>query len=145
MSLMQETDLLGGVRESESTIADQVMFRIAGLYAFARESVRVRVSPTESVDSGLASITLDPEADASTHTGVADFEKGTIRMRYGAQVIFPGLHELVRSEGYDRSLLNPPRATAMTDCRINKDYDGWEAQTCIEFLPGSMWSAAGGG
>lgn len=143
MTLVQERT---GMRIGrEQGIADRVMFRISGMYGIARESVPVRLSPTESVDSGQVLITLDPESDAAGNTGVADFDEGKIRMRYGAQVVFPGLHEVVRSGGYDRSLLNPPRAAAITDCRINEDYDGWEADTCIDFLPGSMWSGAGGG
>jgi hypothetical protein len=90
-------------------------------------------------------MTLDPEVDASAHAGVADFEQNTMRMRSGFQLMFSGLHELIADEKCDRSLLNPPRGLSITDARINPDYSGWEAQSCIDFLPGSMWSSAGGG
>lgn len=157
MLAVQYTQQIGGrmavdVKDTESgllghdeELTDRVMVRIGGLYGLVREQVQVPVSPSKSVDSGPILITLDPEADASANVGVADFEKGTMRMRYGVQLVFGGLHSLVASGDYDRALLNPPRGVSITDAKINPDYSGWEAQSCLDFLPGSMWSGAGGG
>jgi hypothetical protein len=134
-----------GLLGHDDELASRVMFRISGLYGLIRETVSVPISPTESVDSGPTLMTLDPEADASANVGVADFEKNTLRMRNGVQLVFGGLHALVTSGAYDRALLNPPRGVSITDAKINPDYSGWEAQSCLDFLPGSMWSGAGGG
>lgn len=134
-----------GLLGRDEELADRLMFRMAGLWGFTRQSIQVPVSTTKSVDSGTALMMLDPETDASANVGVADFKENKIRMRYGVQLVFTGLHELVKSGEYDRSLLDPPRGISITDARINPDYDGWEAQSCVDFLPGSMWSGAGGG
>jgi hypothetical protein len=130
-------------REEEAT--DRVMVRTSGFYAFAREPVQVPVSPTESIDSGAVLLTLDPESDASANVGVADFKENTMRMRNTIQATFHGLREVAASGEYDRSLLNPPRGIMFTDVKIDPDYSGWEAQSCLDFLPGSIWSGAGGG
>lgn len=134
-----------GLLGHQEELARRVMFGISGMYGITRESFAVPISRTESVDSGPCFMTLDPEVDASAHAGVADFEQNTMRMRSGFQLMFSGLHELIADEKCDRSLLNPPRGLSITDARINPDYSGWEAQSCIDFLPGSMWSSAGGG
>jgi len=134
-----------GLLGRDEELADRLMFRMSGLWGFTRQSIQVPVSMTKSVDSGMAFMMLDPEADASANVGVADFQQNKIRMRYGVQLVFMGLHELGRSGEYDRSLLDPPRGISITDARINPDYAGWEAQSCVDFLPGSMWSGAGGG
>ncbi len=134
-----------GLLGRDEELTDRLMFRMSGLWGFTRQSIQVPVSMTKSVDSGTAFMMLDPEADASANVGVADFQQNKIRMRYGVQLVFSGLHELVRSGEYDRSLLDPPRGISITDARINPDYAGWEAQSCVNFLPGSMWSGAGGG
>lgn len=134
-----------GLLGHDEELTDRVMIRISGLYGLVREQVQVPVSASESIDSGPILLTLDPEADASANVGVADFGKGTMRMRYGVQLAFGGLHKLVVSGDYDRALLNPPRGVSVTDAKINPDYSGWEAQSCLDFLPGSMWSGAGGG
>jgi hypothetical protein len=134
-----------GLLGHDEELATRVMFRISGLYGLIREHVSVPISPSESVDSGPTLITLDPEADASANVGVIDFGENTMRTRYGVQLVFGGLHKLVTSGGYDRALLNPPRGVSVTDAKINPDYSGWEAKSCVDFLPGSMWSGAGGG
>lgn len=133
--------LLGDDREA----TDRVMFRISGLSGLVREQPQIPVSPTETIDSGPVVMTLDPEADASGNLGVADFAACTIRMRNSLQFVFGGLYEVAKSGDYDRALLNPPRGISTSDAKINPDYSGWEAQTCLDFLPGSMWSGAGGG
>jgi hypothetical protein len=134
-------DLLGG----EGKTSDRVLFRISGLYGLVRGQQQVPVSPTETVDSGPVLLTLDPESDPSASMGVADFEASRMRMRNTLQFSFGGLLDLAKSGNYDRALLNPPRGISTTDATINPDYSGWEAQTCLDFLPGSMWSGAGGG
>jgi hypothetical protein len=138
-------DVRPGLLGHDEELTDRVMVRIAGLYGLVRDEVQVPVSASESIDSGPVLLTLDPEADASANVGVADFGKNTMRLRYGVQIAFGGLHELVKGGDYDRSLLNPPRGVSVTDAKINPDYSGWEAQSCLDFLPGSMWSGAGGG
>jgi len=143
MAVDQRTE--GGLQQHEEELATRVMFRVTGLYGLVRQSRPVPISQTDSIDSGPVLLTLDPEADASANVGVADFETGKMRMRYGVQLVFAGLHDLVREGKHDRALLNPPRGISITDARINPDYDGWEAQSCVDFLPGSMWSSAGGG
>ncbi len=129
----------------DEKVSDRVMVRTTGFFAFVREPVQVPVSPTESIDSGSILMTLDPESDASANVGVADFKENTMRMRNTIQLAFHGLRELAVSGDYDRALLNPPRGILVTDVKINPDYSGWEAQSCLDFLPGSMWSGAGGG
>jgi hypothetical protein len=121
------------------------MVRTSGFFAFIRKPVQVPVSPTESIDSGAILMSLDPETDASSNVGVVDFKENKMRMRNTIQLAFHGLRELALSGDYDRALLNPPRGVMVTDARINPDYSGWEAQSCLDFLPGSMWSGAGGG
>lgn len=138
-------DARAGIGAEEAELATRVVTRIAGLSGLVREQVQVPLSATESVGSGPILLTLDPEADASANVGVIDFENNTMRMRYGVQIAFGGLHELVKSGEYDRALLNPPRGVSVTEAKINPDYSGWEAQSCVDFLPGSMWSGAGGG
>ncbi|MGN6664394.1 MAG: hypothetical protein ACTHK6_09370 [Solirubrobacterales bacterium] len=130
---------------ADEEVADRVMVRTSGFFAFVREAVQVPVSPTESIDSGAILMTLDPETDASSNVGVADFNENKMRMRNTIQLAFHGLRGLAVSGDYDRALLNPPRGVMITDARINPDYSGWEAQSCLDFLPGSMWSGAGGG
>jgi hypothetical protein len=144
MALQEQQHRAGtfGVGEDQAT---RVMFRVSGLYAITRESIPISVSPTETIDSGPTILTLDPEADASANVGVVDFEQNTMRMRNGLQLVFTGLHKLVVSGEYDRALLNPPRGVSISKAKINPDYAGWDSETCIDFLPGSLWSSTGGG
>lgn len=134
-----------GTDSLESELATRVMFRVSGMYGLGRKSIEVPISEHESIDSGQIVMTLDPETDPSASVGVADFGAGTVRMRNGIQLVFTGLHEVVKSGKVDRPLLNPPRGLSVTDARINPDYSGWEAESCLDFLPGSLWSGAGGG
>jgi hypothetical protein len=124
---------------------DRVVFRVAGLYGLSNESVPFPVSPTESVDSGLVSITLDPEAGAGGNVGIIDFDKCYMRVRYTIHAVFPGLHQLVMSGKHDLSLLGPVRATATDECAVTEDMTGWRALGCMDFLPGSLWAGASGG
>jgi hypothetical protein len=134
-----------GADRLEHELATRVMFRVSGMYGLGRTPIEIPISEHEFIDSGQIVTTLDPESDPSASVGVADFEAGTVRMRNGIQLVFVGLHDVVKSAKVDRPLLNPPRGLIVTDARINPDYSGWEAESCLDFLPGSLWSGAGGG
>jgi hypothetical protein len=123
---------------------DRVVFRVAGLYGISNGSVPFPVSATESIDSGLVSITQDPEG-AAGNLGIIDFDKRYMRVRYNIQAVFPGLHQLVMSGKHDLSLLGPVRATATDECAVNEELSGWRALGCMDFLPGSLWAGASGG
>ena len=123
----------------------KVVFQLRGLYGIAREGVRLPLSSTESIDSGQVALTLDPEAPASSNFGIVDFETRKLRVQYHVQCVFPGLYDLVTEGKHDRDLLHPIRATATDDCDVYEDYSGWHARGRMDFLPGSLWSGAGGG
>jgi hypothetical protein len=76
---------------------------------------------------------------------MVDFERRRLRVRYSVQLVFPGLYDLVTSGEHDTALLNPVRAVATDECEVAEDYSGWRALGRMDFLPGSMWSGAGGG
>jgi hypothetical protein len=103
------------------------------------------LSPREAFDSGQVCVTLDPEAPPTSNVGMIDFEQRTLRVRYGVQCVFPGLHEVVKSGRHDPGLLAPVRAIATDECTVTPDLTGWRALGCLEFLPGSLWAGAGGG
>jgi hypothetical protein len=124
---------------------DRVVFRVAGLYGLSNESAPFPVSATEAVDSGIVSITLDPETGGSGNLGIIDFDKCYMRVRYNIHAVFPGLHQLVMSGKHDLSLLGPVRATATDECAVAEDMTGWRALGCMDFLPGSLWAGASGG
>jgi len=132
-------------RRLQASPADRVIFRVAGLYGVSTHSAPFPVSKTESIDSGVVSITLDPESGASGNVGIMDFEKRYLRVRYNIHAVFPGLHQLVMSGQHDLSLLGPVRATATDECAVTEDYSGWRALGCMDFLPGSLWAGASGG
>jgi hypothetical protein len=124
---------------------EKVVFRVAGLYGVSRNSVPFPISKTESIDSGMVTITLDPESGAAGNVGIMDFDKRYLRVRYNVHAVFPALHELVMSGKHDLSLLGPVRATATDECAVNEEYSGWRALGCMDFLPGSLWAGASGG
>jgi hypothetical protein len=130
------------VRQSPT---DRVVFRVAGLYGVSTGSVPFPVSETESIDSGLVSVTQDPEAGTTGNVGIIDFDRCYLRVKYNAHMVFPGIHELVMSGKHDLSLLGPVRATATDECTVSDDMSGWHALGCMDFLPGSLWSGASGG
>jgi len=132
-------------RRMASEPTERVVFRVAGLYGVSRHSVPFPLSKTESIDSGMVTITLDPESHAGGNVGIMDFEKRYLRVRYNVHAVFPALHELVTSGKYDLSLLGPVRATATDECAVNEEYSGWRALGCMDFLPGSLWAGASGG
>jgi hypothetical protein len=123
----------------------QVIFRLAGLYGICREGIEVPLNDTESIDSGPVTLMLDPDSPEGSNFGIVDFERKKLRVRYNVQLVFPGLYDLVTSGRHDPNLLHPIRATATDDCQVTDDYSGWRAFGRMDFLPGSLWSGAGGG
>jgi hypothetical protein len=123
----------------------QVSFAVTDLYGLSTHSIRMPLGNGESVESGQICITVDPEADPTQNTGIADFKQQKIFVRYGIQAVFPGLYELVTRGGYDPDLLRPVRATATDECTMNEEMTGWRAFGCLDFLPGSLWAGAEGG
>lgn len=132
-------------RRSHPEPTEKVLFRVAGLYGYTDKSAAMPVSRTEAIESGPVTITLDPVADPLHNMGMIDFERRYLRVRYGIHAVFPGIHELVMSGKHDLSLLGPVRAIATDECKVTEDLQGWQALGCLDFLPGSIWSAAGGG
>jgi hypothetical protein len=124
--------------------SDRVVFRVGGLYGVSKGGVPFPVNETEAVDSGVVSLTLDPQS-TSGNVGIIDFERRYLRVTYNVHAVFPGLHELVMSGKHDLSLLGPVRATATDECAITEDMSGWRALGCMDFLPGSLWAGASGG
>ena len=132
-------------RRTKEEPTDRILFRVAGLYGFCRESGPLPVTATESIESGPVMIALDPEADLSANVGMIDYDRCYLRVRYGIHAIFPGIHELVMSGKHDLSLLGPIRAIATDECSLAPDMSGWRALGCLDFLPGSIWAGAEGG
>jgi hypothetical protein len=124
---------------------ERVAFQVRSLYGFSDKSVKVPLGNGHSIDSGTVALTLDPEASADSNFGIIDFERMKLRVRYSVQLMFPGLYDLVQRREYDSNLLNPARAVATDDCELADDYSGWRALGRMDFLPGSLWSGAGGG
>ena len=153
MTVTQEREIGGlavtpediAARRMRSEPSEKVVFRVAGLYGVSNHSVPFPISKTESIDSGMVSITLDPESGASGNVGIMDFDKRFLRVRYNIHAVFPALHQLVMSGKHDLSLLGPVRATATDECAVTEDFSGWRALGCMDFLPGSLWAGASGG
>lgn len=132
-------------RRANRVEPEQVVFRVSGLYGLCPESVAIPIGGGRSIDSGPIALTSDPDADASCNIGVIDFPGNKLKVRYGAQAVFPGLYHLVTSGDHDPSLLNPVRMIATDDCTLTPNLMGWRALGCLDFLPGSIWSGASGG
>lgn len=124
--------------------ADQVIFHVEELYGVG-DGARFPLSRTESFDTGPMTMGIDSATSTHTNIGIVDFAARKMRVRYGVEVIFPGMHDLVMSGKYDLDLLGPLRATATDECAVTPEYNGWRALGCLEMLPGSMWSGAKGG
>ncbi|WP_042411247.1 hypothetical protein [Streptacidiphilus carbonis] len=123
----------------------RVIFGVTNLYGISHKGMDMPLNSEESIKSGQIVLMLDPASPPQTNMGIADFDQFALRVRYGVQGVFPGLHDLVLAGGHSPSLLAPIRATATDDCTIEPDLSGWHARGCLEFLPGSMWSGAKGG
>lgn len=132
-------------RSNAEQMSDRVIFGVKALYGLSRQSIRMPLSETEGIESGQICATIDPEADETTNIGIINFDAGSLRVRYGVQIVFPGLFRLVNEEKFEPSLLDPVRVTATDNCSVAPDHSGWHAMGCLEFLPGSPWAGAGGG
>lgn len=133
------------VEEKPAGKTDHVVFRITALYGISKESVRFPLGGSRWVDSGPMTLCLDAEASSAGNIGTIDFSRPTLTIRYDAQLVFPGLHSILREARHEPSLLSPIRLTATDDCQVSEDLSGWRAVGCLEFLPGSLWSGAKGG
>ncbi len=129
----------------DPAIRQTAVFRIAALYGLSRESVQVPIGEDTHIESGQVCLTLDPDTTLVGNVGQIDFVNLSLTVKYDAQLVFPGLYNLVRTGNYDPTLLNPVRVTATDECKVFPDLSGWHAIGCLEFLPGSLWSAAKGG
>lgn len=124
---------------------DRVAFKIQGLYGLSFAGMRMPLNKEEFIESGQVCVTIDPDADSSSNLGMVDFEQGKLRVKYGAQMVFPGLYKLVTTGRFHPSLLHPVRAVATDECTLTEDRSGWHALGCLDFLPGSIWAGASGG
>ena len=132
-------------RRDAPRLTERVIFAVRALYGLSHSSVDVPLGRGESFPSGQVCMSLDGDSDMAQNIGIVDFPRRRLKVRYCAQLVFPGLYDLVMSRRFDPSLLNPIRATATDECTVTEDYRGWRALGCLEFLPGSLWAGAHGG
>jgi hypothetical protein len=132
-------------RRNAGGSVERVIFGVSALYGLSTSGVPMPLNADKTFDSGQICLTGDPEADPSTNIGMVDFPRGTLKVRYAIQAVFPGLYSLVTSNQFEPSLLNPIRAVATDVCTLIPDFRGWRALGCLEFLPGSLWAGAHGG
>lgn len=124
----------------------RILFRVVALYGFSEAGVQMPLNEKESIDSGFVSVTMDPDIDSGCdNVGYIDFDRHFLKVKYSAQLVFPGLYELVVAKRYDPTILRPVRVTATDDCTVAEDYSGWRALGTLDFLPGSIWAGAAGG
>lgn len=132
-------------RRQKQVVPDRVMFRVSGLYGLAPQGGTLPVGGGRTVHSGPVALMADPDADPSCNTGIVDFKNNTLKVRYGAHAVFPGLYDLVAAGNHDPGLLTPVRLIATDECELTPGAMGWRALGCLDFLPGSVWSGAAGG
>jgi hypothetical protein len=132
-------------RMAARSTANRVVFSVKALHGLSPRSIRMPLNEYESIESGQISVSLDPDADPSLNIGIVDFDRLKLRVRYGAQLIFPGLIKLITEGRHDPGLLHPVRGFAQDDCTVTPDLQGWHALGTMEFLPGSLWAGASGG
>jgi hypothetical protein len=123
----------------------QVVFGLKAVYGLSPRSVTMPINERETIESGQIAISLDPDVDPSFNIGIIDYERLKLKVRYGAQIVFPGLWKMVTEGKHDPSLLNPVRAMATDTCTVTEDLRGWHALGTLQFLPGSIWAGAEGG
>jgi len=122
-----------------------VVFSLKGVYGLSKRSITMPINERESIESGQIAISMDPDVDPSFNIGVIDYERRKLKVRYGVQIVFPGLWKMVTDGNHDPSLLNPVRAMATDTCTVTEDLRGWHALGTLQFLPGSIWAGAEGG
>jgi len=132
-------------RRSATQSSSRVAFRVKGLFGLSFKGMSMPLNKDEQIHSGQVSVTIDPDADESCNVGIVDFDQRKLKVKYGAQMVFPGLYKLVTEGRFDPGLLHPVRATATDECSVTEDYSGWHALGCLDFLPGSIWAGAAGG
>jgi hypothetical protein len=123
----------------------RVIFGLKGVYGLSPRSIEMPINERESIESGQIAISMDPDCDPSFNIGIIDFEQLKLKVRYGVQIVFPGLWKLVTDGNHDPGLLNPVRAMATDTCTVTEDLRGWHALGTLQFLPGSIWAGAEGG
>jgi len=123
----------------------QVVFSLKAIYGLSPRSYQFPINERESIESGQISISADPDVDPSFNIGVIDYDRLKLKVRYGVQIVFPGLWKMVTEGNHDPSLLNPVRAMATDTCTVTEDLRGWHALGLLQFLPGSIWAGAEGG
>lgn len=126
-------------------LGNQVVFGVKALYGLSPRSVTMPLNERESIESGQIAAMIDPDVDPSFNIGIVDFDKLKLKVRYGIQIVFPGMAKLIADGQHDPSLLNPVRATATDTCTVTEDLRGWHALGTLTFLPGSIWAGAEGG
>lgn len=132
-------------RRHQQVLPARVIFKLSGLYGLAPHGTTVPLGAGKTIHSGPVTLMMDPDADPSCNVGIIDFATNTLKVRYGAQGVFPGLYDLVVAGNHDPGLLNPVRLIATDDCTLTEDLKGWRALGCLDFLPGSIWAGAAGG
>ncbi len=124
---------------------NQVLFRVTSLYGISKSGMELPINKSETIETGPLTITLDPDSETSCNLGIMNLESGRMKVRYGIQIVFPALHQLLAQETEENALLNPPRAVSNNTCTLFDDGKGFLAQGAVEFLPGSLWSGTKGG
>jgi hypothetical protein len=147
MALVRGSEPVADAAPAYDTLTEarqQVMFGLRALYGLSPSSIRLPLNERESIDSGQVCVTIDPDADPSCNVGLIDYERGKLTVRYGGQLVFPGLFDLVMGGRFDPGLLHPVRGVATDDCTLTSDLTGWRADGRLQFLPGSIWAGAHG-
>jgi hypothetical protein len=112
------------------------MFRVATLWGFSRNGLQLRLSDSDVIDTGELYSSLDPHADPGSNVGVVDFERRTLRVRYGIQIMCPRMFDAVIEQGFDPAFAIPMRVINTEECAVNADLSGWQAKGVTEVLPG---------
>jgi hypothetical protein len=136
-------ELLAERRRSQP--GNQVVFGLKAVYGISTHSITMPLNERESIESGQVTVSIDPDADPSFNVGVIDYDRLKLKVRYGVQIVFPGLWKMITEGNHDPSLLNPVRAMATDTCTVTEDLSGWHALGLLQFLPGSIWAGAEGG
>jgi hypothetical protein len=122
-----------------------VIFGLKGIYGLSKGSIAMPINERETIESGQIAISMDPDVDPSFNIGIMDYERLKLKVRYGVQMVFPGMWKMITEGKHDPSLLNPVRAMATDTCTVTEDLRGWHALGTLQFLPGSIWAGADGG
>jgi len=137
MSMTAESPLLGReAGKADRRRHPRVKFRVTSLWGFSRQGLSIRVNENDGVDSGEIYSYLDPAADWDSNIGEVDFERGSLKVCYGFQLVCPRLLDLVAEGKLDSALVIPMRVLNTEECILNSDFSGWQAKGVTEVLPG---------